>query len=75
VNFVILSVKTGIGEDDTRDLEEEGRRRREKRRKKADLHPNHQSYHATPQKLQYAQPNSFYTYHIKLSAHLPPNAI
>jgi hypothetical protein len=68
-------VKTGIGEDDTRDLEEEGRRRREKRRKKADLHPNPQFCHATPQKLQYAQPNFSYTYHIKLLTHLPPNAI
>jgi hypothetical protein len=33
MNFVILSVKTGIGEDNTRDLEDEGRgRTRENKR-------------------------------------------
>jgi hypothetical protein len=33
MNFVILSVKTEIGKDDTRDLKEEGRgRRKEKKR-------------------------------------------
>ena len=53
--------------------ESEGDRERRDKRRKENLHPNLQSYHATPQKPQYAQPDSSYTYHIKLLTHLPPS--
>jgi hypothetical protein len=66
-----LGMRTETGEENTRNAAGEKRGKT----RKVDLHPNPQSYHATPQKLQYAQPNSFYTYHIKLLKHLPPNAI